>query len=82
MCPHTAQCVRNFLTLHSVEVVPRAPCSPYLVPCDFFQFPTGKRVLEERHFESPQAALGAADTAFKHLARNGFKHVFDEWQWR
>ncbi len=25
-------------------------------------------------------ALAAAETAFKHLAQNGFQHVFDEWQ--
>ncbi len=56
-----AQCVWDFLTLHGVEVIPHAPYSPDLSPCDMFLFPIGKRDLKGRQFESPQSALGAAE---------------------
>ncbi len=38
------------------------------------------RDTNNRHFESPQTALEAAETALKHLAQNGFQRIFDEWQ--
>ncbi len=50
-----------------MEVIPRTPYSLDLAPRDFFLF-TGKRDLKGHHFESPQAVLGAAETAFKCFA--------------
>ncbi len=81
-CSHTIQRVWDFLTFHNVEVISHAPHSPHFAPCDFFLLPTGKRDLRSCHFETLQVPLGVAETAFKNLVRNGFKHIFNEWQRR
>ncbi len=70
MCPHVAQCVWDFLISREVEVIPHTPYGADLAPRNFSLFPTGKRDLKGCHFESPQAVLGAAETAFKHLTQN------------
>ncbi len=79
MHPYVVRHIWDILTLHGVEVIPHTLYSSDLVACDIFLFSTGKIDLKNRRFESQQAApLGAAETTFIHLARNGFQPVFDE----
>ncbi len=57
---------------------PRTVWKWCLTLCDFILFLTSKKDLMGRYFESLQVALGAAETAFKHLAWNRFQYIFDE----
>ncbi len=74
--------VSDLLTSRGVEVIAHAPYSSDLMARDFFIFPTCEKDTRGRRFESPHAALGAAETAFKCFLWNGFQHLFYEWQWR
>jgi hypothetical protein len=40
--------VREFLTKHSIPVVPHPPYSPHLAPCDFFRL---KSTLKGKRFQ-------------------------------
>ncbi|KAL4136330.1 hypothetical protein QTP88_007878 [Uroleucon formosanum] len=44
--------VSRFLTSKNIAVLPQAPYSPDMSPCDFFLFPQTKLVVKGTHFES------------------------------
>ena len=49
---HTSHLVRDYLTKNNVHIVPQAPYSPDMAPCDFFLFPKLKLPLRGKHFET------------------------------
>ncbi|KAL4156091.1 hypothetical protein QTP88_000126 [Uroleucon formosanum] len=49
---HRAFSVSRFLTSKNIAVLPQAPYSPDMSPCDFFLFPQTKLVVKGTHFES------------------------------
>lgn len=72
----------DFLAKKKFETVPHPPYSPDLAPNDFFLYPKAKKHLKSRLFESTSAAVKALEAILKRLAKNGFQHVFEEWQKR
>jgi histone-lysine N-methyltransferase SETMAR len=48
---HAALSVREFLSKHSIPVVPHPPYSPDLTVCDFFLFPRLKSTLKGKRFQ-------------------------------
>ncbi|CAK1594867.1 unnamed protein product [Parnassius mnemosyne] len=49
---HTALILREFFAKNSTNIVPQAPYSPDLAPCDFWLFRKLKRPLRGNRFES------------------------------
>lgn len=80
--PHVANAVVDFLAMKNVETVPHPPYSPDLAPNDFFLYPQAKRELKGRRFPTAAAAVKALEAVLKVLSKNGFEHVFQEWQRR
>jgi len=80
--PHVANTVLQFLAKKEVETVPHPPYSPDLAPNDFFLYPQAKMELKGRRFQTTIAAIKALEAILKVLAKEGFEHVFKEWQRR
>jgi histone-lysine N-methyltransferase SETMAR len=68
---HTALSVREFLAKRCIPVLPQAPYSPDLSPCDFYLFPKLISRVKSYHFQnldSDQTAVtDAADTSHQLL---------------
>ena len=80
--PHIANVVAEYLAKINVKCVPHPPYSPDLAPGDFFLFPNLKKKLRGRHFPSSEAVVKGAEAILKTLSKNGFQHVFADWQKR
>lgn len=81
--PHIANVVAEYLAKINVKCIPHPPYSPDLAPCDFFLFPNMKKRLRGRHYQSSEAVfVKAAEAILKNLSKNGFQHVFEDWQKR
>src|SRR5436190_4438061 len=80
--PHVANAVLQYLAKKEVETVPHPPYSPDLAPNDFFLYPQAKKELKGRRFPTTIAAIKALEAILKVLAKEGFEHVFEEWQRR
>ncbi len=63
--PRNVSAITIYNFAHKKE--PKGHKLDFEMSCDFFLFPTGKRDLKGRRFESPQTALGVAETAFNRL---------------
>ena len=50
---------KDFLAEKSVQELQHPPYSPDLTPCDFFVFPSVKKKLRGKRFESAEAAVAA-----------------------
>ena len=62
--------------------LPHPPYSPDLAICDFSVFPTLKRELRGRHFESREEIISTVNTVLAKMSSNGFSHAFDQWEQR
>jgi transposase len=51
-CTHTALSVREFMAEKCIHVLPQAPCSPDLSPCDLYLFPKLKYRVKGYHFQT------------------------------
>ena len=80
--PHTAKVVTEFLEERKIEIVPHPPYSPDLAPCDFHLYPTLKKNIKGRRFDSAQAALDAVQGILKRMSEEGFQGVYEKWQER
>ncbi|UYV77291.1 hypothetical protein LAZ67_15000367 [Cordylochernes scorpioides] len=54
---HRAIIVQDYLTKHSVSVLPHPPYSPDIAPCDFFFIPKLKMTLKGRRFSSSSEVI-------------------------
>lgn len=80
--PHVANAVLQFLAKKGIETVPHPPYSPDLAPNDFFLYPQAKKELKGRRFPTAAAAVKKLEAILKVLSKEGFEHVFKEWQRR
>lgn len=80
--PHVAGIVTEFLNRKGIQCVPHPPYSPDVAPCDFFVYSTAKKELKGRRFQTSAAAAHAFEAILKLLSKNGFEHLFREWQRR
>jgi histone-lysine N-methyltransferase SETMAR len=68
--------------LHSkgIKTVPNPLYSPDIAPCDFYLYLQVKKVINGRRLETEIDAFKALETILKRLSKNGFQHVFEQWQ--
>jgi [histone H3]-lysine36 N-dimethyltransferase SETMAR len=76
---HTAQLTVKFLKENKLKLLPHAPYSPDLAPCDFFLFPKLKEKLKGKTFANQKELNMAVSRALKVICENGLLHVFDAW---
>lgn len=80
--PHVANVVTEFLHSKNVRSVPHPPYSPDIAPCDFYLYPQAKKDLKGRRFQTELHAVKALEAILKRLSKDGFCHVFEQWQHR
>lgn len=76
---HTAAATREFLADNGISTLPHPPYSPDLAPCDFWFFPTIKRALKGRRFESDDEMEEAANEAIQNIPPEEFGNFMDKW---
>lgn len=76
---HTARLVTDLLDDWDWELLSQPAYSPDLAPADFYLFPKMKETLRGRRFESTDEINEETSTSLRHLAKDGFGHVFDSW---
>jgi len=57
----------------NIPVIPHAPYSPELAPCDFCLFPTVKPKLKAHHFETMENIQKIVDDEPNTLTENDFQ---------
>jgi histone-lysine N-methyltransferase SETMAR len=77
--PHTAKVAMDALIEIGGTPLEHPPYSPDLAPCDFWAFPSMKRELRGKKFQSDQEVKTACSTILLKLAANGLQHVFEKW---
>jgi histone-lysine N-methyltransferase SETMAR len=68
--------VLHFLHSKGIKTVPQPPYSPDIAPCNFFLYPQVKKLINGGRFE----IVKAIEAILKKLSKNGFQHVFEQWQ--
>ena len=76
---HIAAAIREFLSEQGISTLPHPPYSPDLASCDFWLFPTMKRMLKGRRFESDEALEEAAVEAIENIPIEEFGNFMDKW---
>ena len=71
--------VVDFLKQEKVRVLPHAPYSPDLAPCDFFLFPRLKKHLSGKHFASRQALGSAVYQCMLGIPPSDYEKSFKRW---
>lgn len=79
---HTAISIRQFLAKNQMPLVPHAPYSPDLAPCDFFMFPKMKIKLKGRRFDTIKEIQEKSQEVLKALTTTDFEKCFHSWQKR
>jgi hypothetical protein len=74
--------VQEFLAKNKMAVVPHAPYSPDVAPCDFFLFSKMKIKLKGRRFDTVEEIQAETQTALKTLTKKDFQDAFQKWQKR
>ncbi|KAG8303951.1 hypothetical protein J6590_105937, partial [Homalodisca vitripennis] len=78
----TANTVLQFPAKKRIETVPHPPYSPDLAPNDFVLYHQAKKEVNGRRFPAATAAIKTLEAILKVLSKEGFEHVFKEWQRR
>ena len=78
---HRALATCEFLAHKGIITLPHPPCSPDLVPCDFF-FPEMKLQLKGRRFDRVEEIQRESQNVFGTLQEQDFQHAFQQWQRR
>ncbi|XP_026828642.1 uncharacterized protein LOC105286551 [Ooceraea biroi] len=79
---HTSLLIANFLQKYSITVLPQAPYSPDLAPCDFFLFPKIKTHLKGQRFDTPEEIKQNSQTQLRAIPESAFQNYFEEWKKR
>lgn len=79
---HTALRVTHYLASQRWSVVPHAPYSPDLAPCDFFLFPRMKKMLKGKRYDDVEAVKTASQRALDNITREEFQTCFQQWEKR
>ncbi len=80
--PHTCLDTRRFQVMSNSNKVEHPPYSPDLSPCDFFLFPTIKRILRGQTFTTVQELIQEVNHLMGQVPTWCWKHCFREWKWR
>lgn len=76
---HKSAVVTSFLKQERVRVLPHAPYSPDLAPCDYFLFPRLKKHLAGRHYKSRQALGSAVYQCMLGIHESEYENAFKNW---
>ena len=76
---HTAMVVRQFLAKHNTNIIPQAPYSPDMAPCDFFLFNRLKNPLRGRYFETTDIIKQKSLQALKDISKHEYERCFQDW---
>lgn len=79
---HTSRLVRDYLNKNNVNIVPQAPYSPDMAPCDFFLFPKLKLPLRGKHFETIEVIKENSKKELKAIPKSAFQKCYDDWKKR
>ncbi|KAL4103319.1 hypothetical protein QTP88_018696 [Uroleucon formosanum] len=74
--------VSRFLTSKNIAVLPQAPYSPAMSPCDFFLFPQTKLVVKGTHFESITDIQNAVTRVLQDIPVEAFQKCYESWKKR
>jgi transposase len=72
--------IQSFLAKHGIPVVRQAPCSPDMVPCDFWLFPKLKRPLKGSLFDSRKDIMWKVTKELRNLREEAFQKCFQKWK--
>ncbi len=76
---HKAAIVTSFLNRERVRIIPHAPYSPDLAPCDYFLFPKLKKQLAGRRYRSRQALGSAVYQCMLGIPKHEYENAFKNW---
>ena len=76
---HRASTTQETINKRSIEVFCHPQYSPDLAPCDFFLFPTLKKILRGQQFEDVADLQRAVKSAIVFLGPSAYKNCFDSW---
>lgn len=80
--PHTSRETMEFFAKKKINVLPHAPYSPDLAPCDFWLFPQLKAKLAGHTYDTEMELKVAVEGVLRQLCYGGLQHVFDSWMKR
>ncbi|KAL4103331.1 hypothetical protein QTP88_018708 [Uroleucon formosanum] len=72
--------VSRFLTSKNIAVLPQAPYSPDMSPCDFFLFPQTKLAMKGTHFESITDIQNAVTRVLQDIPVEAFQKCYESWK--
>ena len=70
---HQASTTQETIDRRSIEVLGRSPYSPDLAPCDFFLFPTLKKILRGRQFDDVADLQRAVQSVIASLGTSAYR---------
>ena len=76
---HTAQVTLATLTELEIDILPHAPYSPDLAPCDFFLFPTIKQSIKGQHFNTDDEVNLEVTNSMNQISQHSFRNAFQSW---
>ncbi|KAI6647565.1 Transposase [Oopsacas minuta] len=76
---HTARKTKDYIKQSGLELIDHPPYSPDLAPCDFWLFPTIKRHLKGRRFDSETELSAAFLDAIDLISESRYSRLFDMW---
>ena len=76
---HLASTTQETIDRRSIEVLGHPPYSPDLATCDFFLFPTLKKILRGRQFDDVADLQRAMQSAIASLGPSAYKNCFYSW---
>ena len=74
--PHRASILSNFINKKNIELLPDAPYSPGMAPCDFFLFPEIKNNMRGIRYYYRNKVRKALTDQLKRVSKDGFDHVY------
>lgn len=80
--PHCAHSILRFLTKNKTQILPQAPYSPDLAPCDFFLFPKLKMALKGRRFYTRNDIIEKSKSELLAIPKRDYKKCFLSWEKR
>ncbi|KAI6659689.1 hypothetical protein LOD99_14613 [Oopsacas minuta] len=76
---HTARKTKDYIKQLGLELIDHPPYSPDLTPCDFWLFPTTKRHIKGRRFDSETELSAAFLDAIDLIPESRYSRLFGMW---
>jgi len=79
---HTALSIREFLVNKNIPILPHAPYSPDLAPCNFYLFSKLNSKLMGHHFRTIENIQKIVTNELHTLTENDFRYCYIQWKKR